>query len=73
MKTGKDAIEMDRGEENFCFYESFNLNPLDYFCIGKCNRQNKKYNQFKKGTLIFKQKLDIINIFNFIIFTKKKE
>ena len=72
MKTGKDAIEMDRGEENFCFYESFNLNPLDYFCLGKCNRQNKKYNQFKKGTLIFKQKLDIINIFNFIIFYEKK-
>ena len=52
MKTGKDAIEMDRGEENFCFYESFNLNPLDYFCLGKCNRQNKKYNQFKKGNII---------------------
>ena len=67
IKIGKNQLENnnDKNEENLEAY--FKLNILDYFCLGKCRHQKKHYNQFKKGTLIFKQKLDIINIFNYIL------
>ena len=66
IKTKKKKLEnlFDKNEKNL--YINFKLNLLEYFCLGKCRHQKKHYNQFKKGTLIFKQKLDIINIFNYI-------
>ena len=74
IKIGKNQLEnnFEKNEENFIKNEesseiNFKLNILDYFCLGKCRHQKKHYNQFKKGTLIFKQKLDIINIFNYIL------
>ena len=79
IKIGKNQLEnnFEKNEENFIKNEesseiNFKLNILDYFCLGKCRHQKKHYNQFKKGTLIFKQKLDIINIFNYILFCEKK-
>ena len=53
-------------------YIHFNLNILDYLCLGRCKQQNKNYQLFRKGTLIFKEKLDVIYLFNYILFSEKK-
>ena len=51
---------------------NFNLNILDYLCLGRCKNRKIQYDLFRKGILIFKRKLDIINIFNYILFCEKK-
>ena len=65
IRLGENQNNYNKNEENFKI--NFKLNIFDYFCLGKCVRQKKLYNQFKKGTLLFKQKLDVINIFNYIL------
>ena len=68
VKVRKD---MDISEDNSS-YMHFNLNLFDYLCLGKCKQQNKNYLLFRKGTLIYKEKLDVINIFNSVLFSEKK-
>jgi hypothetical protein len=50
---------------------NMNVNFIGYIFLSKCRDKNKKYKLFKKATLLFKQKLDIINIFNYILFAEK--
>ena len=52
-------------------YIHFNLSIIDYLCLGRCKDPQKQYHQFRKGLIIFRQKLDIINIFNCILFCEK--
>ena len=68
VKVRKD---MDISEDNDS-YMHFNLNLFDYLCLGKLKQQNKNYLLFRKGTLIYKEKLDVINIFNSVLFSEKK-
>ena len=72
-KNEKTTKEMNATEEG-PYYIHFNLNFCDYLCFGRYKKNNKNYNLFNKATLIFKQKLDIINIFNYILqFEKIRE
>ena len=66
VRKGMDIIEDNDS------YMHFNLNLFDYLCLGKCKQQNKNYLLFRKGTLIYKEKLDVINIFNSVLFSEKK-
>ena len=59
-------------KEDTFIYVHFNLNIFDYLCLGKFREKNKNYDSFKKGTIIFKEKLDVISLFNCIIFLDKK-
>ena len=69
-KNEKSTKEMNATEEGHN-YIHFNLNICDYLCLGRYKKNNKNYNLFNKATLIFKQKLDIINIFNYILQSEK--
>ena len=53
-------------------YINYNFNIFDYLCLGKFRKNSKDFNTFKKGIVIFKQKMDIINIFNCILLNEKK-
>jgi len=73
---GKNKLEIvkdniNKNEENLK-NTNFNLNILDYLCLGRCKNKKMQYDLFKKGILIFKQKLDIISIFNYILYCEKK-
>ena len=67
-ETIKIGINKDEEKND---YVHFNLNVFDYLCLGRCKQRNKNYILFKKGTFAFKEKLDIINVFNFIIMSEK--
>ena len=64
-------IDINKNEEKNYDYVHFNLNVFDYLCLGRCKQHNKNYVLFKKGSLTFKEKLDIINVFNCIILSEK--
>ena len=73
---GKNKLEImkntnNKDEENLKNM-NFNLNILDYLCLGRCKNRKIQFDLFRKGILIFKQKLDIINIFNYILFCEKQ-
>ena len=65
----KKSFYNNEGNSN---YIHFKLSIIDYLCLGRCKHRHKEYYQFRKGLLIFRQKLDIINIFNYIFFCEKK-
>ena len=52
--------------------KNFKLNLLDYLFMGGYKEKSKAYNLFLTGILIFKEKLDIMNLFNCVIFIEKK-
>ena len=73
---GKNKLEImkntnNKDEENLKNM-NFNLNILDYLCLGRCKNRKIQFDLFRKGILIFKQKLDIINVFNYILFCEKQ-
>ena len=70
-KSESNTKELNSIEESIS-YTHFKLNILDYLCLGRCREKDKNYKLFKKGTIAFKQKLDIINIFNCILLNEKK-
>ena len=58
-------------ETSFNNYSTIYLNFLDYLFFARCKEKDNKFKLFKKATSIFKQKLDIITIFNCILYAEK--
>ena len=50
---------------------NFKLNLLDYLFIGDY-KKSKTFSLYLKAIIIFKEKLDIMNLFNCILFIEKK-
>ena len=71
IKIGRNQIDNNLNRDEESIDKNMKLNILEYFCLGICNHKKKQYNQFKKGSLMFKQKLDIINVFNYILYSEK--
>ena len=71
-KFGKMKNSFYNNNEENSNHTHFKLSIIDYLCLGRCRHKQKEYYQFRKGFLIFRQKLDIINIFNYIFFCEKK-
>jgi len=74
-KSKKIVIETKKRDNNRMETRNFihfKLNILDYIFMGKYNEKNKTYNLFRKGILIYKEKLDVINLFNCILFIEKR-
>ena len=70
-KNEKGSRELTTFEANDN-YINLNLNIFDYLCLGKFKKKSKNFNTFKKGIIVFKQKMDIINVFNCILLAEKK-
>ncbi len=70
-KSEKVTREISTLEPDNNFIKS-NIKIFDYLCIGKFRKKNKNFITFKKGIVFFKQKMDIINIFNYILLNEKK-
>ena len=50
---------------------SFNL--FDYYCLGKLTSKKKKEIElFNKGSLLYRKRMDIINVFTLLLLTEKK-
>ena len=71
-KIKKISIELKKSENAIMENKNFKLNLLDYLFIGGYKEKRKTYNLFLKGILIFKEKLDIMNLFNCVLFIEKK-
>ena len=71
-KIKKISIELKKSENAIMENKNFKLNLLDYLFMGGYKEKSKAYNLFLKGILIFKEKLDIMNLFNCILFIEKK-
>ena len=50
---------------------NFKLNLLDYLFIGDY-KKSKTFSLYLKAIIIFKEKLDIMNLFNLILFIEKR-
>ena len=77
IKSKKIVIEPNRREnsrmENRSYnFINFKLNLIDYLFMGRFKEKNKTYNLFRKGIVIYKEKLDVINLFNCILFIEKR-
>jgi len=71
-KIKKMPIDLKKSESDIIEKKNFRLNFLDYLFMGGYKEKNKIYNLFLKGILIFKEKLDIMNLFNCVLFIEKK-
>ena len=76
-KSKKIVFELKRREnsrmENRSYnFINFKLNLIDYLFMGRFKEKNKTYNLFRKGIVIYKEKLDVINLFNCILFIEKR-
>ena len=71
-KIKKIPIELKKSENDIVENKNVKLNLLDYIFMGVYKKKSKVYNLFLKGILIFKEKLDIMNLFNCILFIEKK-
>ena len=64
--------ENSRMENRSYNFINFKLNLIDYLFMGRFKEKNKTYNLFRKGIVIYKEKLDVINLFNCILFIEKR-
>ena len=76
-KSKKIVFELKRREnsrmENRSYnFINFKLNLIDYLFMSSYKKKNQAYNLFRKGILIYKEKLDVINLFNCILFIEKR-
>ena len=71
-KIKKISTEPKKGKNAIMENKNYKLNLLDYLFMGGYKEKSKTYNLFIKGILIFKEKLDIMNLFNCILFIEKK-
>ena len=53
-------------------FNNFKLNLIDYLFMSSYKKKNQAYNLFRKGILIYKEKLDVIHLFNCISFIEKR-
>ena len=53
-------------------FNHFKLNLIDYLFMSSYKKKNQAYNLFRIGILIYKEKLDVIHLFNCISFIEKR-
>jgi hypothetical protein len=70
--NNKIIIEPKKRENATMENKNFKLSLLDYLFMGGYKKKSKAYSLFLKGILIFKEKLDIINLFNLIVLIEKR-
>ena len=71
-KIKRISIELKKNENAIMENKNFKLNLLDYLFMRGYKEKSKTDNLFLKGILIFKEKLDIMNLFNCVLFIEKK-
>ena len=71
-KSKKKLIEPKKSKNAKMENKTFKLNLFDYLFMGGFKGKSKAYSLFIKGILIYKEKLDIMNLFNCILFIEKR-
>ena len=65
----KYANNMDFLEE---YVDTINFNFFDYYCWRKLSRKKNDIELFKIGLSLYKKRMDIINVFTFLLLSEKK-
>ena len=51
---------------------SINFNLLDYYCLRKLSSKKNEIELFKRGSSLYRKRMDIINVFTLLLLTEKK-
>ena len=51
---------------------SINFNLFDYYCLRKITSKIQEIELFKKGSSLYRKRMDIINVFTLLLLTEKK-
>ena len=51
---------------------AINFNLLDYYCLRKFTSKTKDIELFKKGSSLYRKRMDIINVFTLLLLTERK-
>jgi len=51
---------------------SIHFNFFDYYCLGKIGSTKKEIELFKRGSTLYRKRMDIINVFTLLLLTEKK-
>ena len=54
------------------YTHKINFNLFDYYCLSKISRKKKDIELFKLGLSLYKKRMDIINIFTFLLLSENK-
>ena len=54
------------------YKDQIHFNILDYYCCQKCTRRYRDIELFKLGISLYKKRMDIKNVFTFLLYTEKK-
>ena len=76
-KIKKRALTIDdESLEKECekreFKSSINFGLLDYYCLRKLTSKIQEIELFKRGSSLYRKRMDIINVFTLLLLTEKK-
>ena len=54
------------------YVDKINFNFFDYYCFKKLSRKKKDIELFKIGLSLYRRRMDIINVFTFLLLSEKK-
>ena len=73
LNKNKDRyLSTDDDIANKEFHTSINFTLLDYYCLRKLTSKTKEINLFKKGSSLYRKRMDIINVFTLLLLTEQK-
>ena len=67
-----DDIDNIDNVDNKEIKNSINFNLFDYYCFRKLTSKTKEIELFKKGSSLYRKRMDIINVFTLLLLTEKK-
>ena len=65
-----DSFDLKKEKKEFKTTINFNL--LDYYCLRKLTSKMKEIELFKKGSSLYRKRMDIINVFTLLLLTEKR-
>ena len=73
LNKNKDRhLSTDDDIDNKEFNNSIHFTLLDYYCLRRLTSKTKEINLFKKGSSLYRKRMDIINVFTLLLLTEKK-
>ena len=67
-----DDESLEKECEKREFKSSINFSLLDYYCLRKLTSKIQEIELFKRGSSLYRKRMDIINVFTLLLLTEKK-
>lgn len=63
--------KLKNNNNNYDFNDRINFNLFQYYCFGKISNKSKEINMFNLSISFYKKRLDVINVFTFLLLLEK--